>query len=251
MLVVKRLRAILLLAAVSMLLSGCGGGETKVSTTRTTAPAVTYPAYEQVIRDYWAAFNAFNIEKCLSYLEPAYAVSRRPGLESELEEFKKGRMLGVKMVVDSVSPPATMENGQLQVQVTMKITPRGLSNDRYLIYDLVSLDGVWKITRQRDDPDKTPPGREPENLKAETVTVSQVKLTWEDKTSRESGYLVERAADKSFQTSLVSFTLPVNSTSYTDTTVAAGATYYYRVFAFNKAGNSDASNRIDVTIPAA
>jgi hypothetical protein len=242
----KRTGLLLSFVAAALVLAGCSGGQ--AATTSSATP--TYPAYEQIIRDYWAAFNQYDLEKCVSYLEPAYAERRRSGIESELDQFQMGKILGVQMVVDSVSAPATMEDGRLEVKVTMKIWPRGLSDDRYLMYYLVEVDGVLKIARQTDDPDKTPPGREPQNLAAEVVGNSQVNLTWEERSSAETGVLVRRSTDRAAQTDVVDVTLPADSNSYTDTTVEPGTTYYYRVYAFNKAGNSDQSNIVTVVIPA-
>ena len=236
----------LLVLAVLAAPSGCGG---KAPTSQTSAQATT-PAYEQVIRDYWAAFNAYDLEKCVSYLDPAYAETRRKGIESELDQFKFGKVFGIKMVVDSVSAQATMADGRLDVRVTMKISPGGFSDDRYLIYSLVQSGGVWKIARQRDDPDKTPPHSEPENLEVESVSATQVKLVWEEVSSRETGVRVERSPNALFEVDLVTIDLPENSSTYTDTTVTPGVTYYYRVRVFNKAGASDPSARVKVAVPA-
>jgi hypothetical protein len=216
----------------------------------TTGPTTDAGLCQQVIRDYWAAFNAFDLEKCMSYLDPAYAVTRRAGVESELKNFAQGSGLGVKMVVADFPEIKTMDDGRLDIRVTMKITPPHLSPDQYLMFYMVKIDGVWKIARQTSDPDRNPPRSAPRNFKADEVSVSGVVLSWTDSSTRETGYRVERASDRYFRNDLVSFSLPANSTNYIDTTVKAGATYYYRVFAFNKVGDSTASDRLTVVIPA-
>ena len=66
--------------------------------------------------------------------------------------------------------------------------------------------------------------------------------------------VVRRATDPGFTTALADFPLGAAATSYTDTTVAEGTTYYYRVRAENEASNSAWSNTVTVlytTIPAA
>jgi hypothetical protein len=142
-----------------------------------------------------------------------------------------------------------MADGRLDMRVTVKVTPKGLSADRYLKYYMVQDGDTWKIARQSTDYDKTPPGG-PQNLDPVAVSASQVDIKWDDKSSRETGYRVERALDKTFKDSLVSFILPANTTTFSDTTIVPGTSYYYRVYAFSKAGDSDSSARIFVTVPA-
>ena len=65
---------------------------------------------------------------------------------------------------------------------------------------------------------------------------------------------VRRATDPGFTTALADFPLGPAATTYTDTTVTEGTTYYYRVRAENEASNSAWSNTVTVvytTIPAA
>jgi hypothetical protein len=224
---------------------------TAVVVTTTAAPTSDAALCQQVIRDYWAAFNAFDLEKCMSYLDPAYAETRRAGVEGDLKQFEQGRGLGVRMVVGDFTGITTMDDGRLDIRVTMKITPARLSPDQYLLFYMVKIDGVWKIARQTSDPDRNPPRSAPGDFKAGNISVSRVDLSWTDTSTRETGYRVERASDRYFRNDLVSFSLPADSTTYSDTTVKAGTTYYYRVFAFNKVGDSTASDRLTVIIPAA
>ena len=66
--------------------------------------------------------------------------------------------------------------------------------------------------------------------------------------------VVRRATDPGFTTALADFPLGAAATSYTDTAVTEGTTYYYRVRAENEASNSAWSNTVTVlytTVPAA
>lgn len=64
-----------------------------------------------------------------------------------------------------------------------------------------------------------------------------VGLSWTDLASNETGFRIERRTDSSGPWTFLA-TVGPNVTTYTDTAVAAGATYLYRVAAFNAAGNS-------------
>jgi regulation of enolase protein 1 (concanavalin A-like superfamily) len=84
----------------------------------------------------------------------------------------------------------------------------------------------------------TPPAA-PTSLAA-TVSGSSIALSWADNASNEDNYLVERSTDNVNFSQIAS--LPANSMTYTDATVAGGITYYYRVRASNSAGPSGYSN---------
>ena len=77
---------------------------------------------------------------------------------------------------------------------------------------------------------------------------ARVNLTWTDKSSNESGFIIERKTGVSGTWQAVTTTL-ANVTSYIDTTVAAGTLYVYRVRATNPSGDSDNSNEATVTTP--
>jgi len=95
-----------------------------------------------------------------------------------------------------------------------------------------------------DPPPLTPPAA-PSNLTATTAT-STALLAWDDNADNEDGFKVERGTDG------VSFSeidsVGKNSTFYVDSPLSPD-TYYYRVRAFNTAGNSDYSNTASTTIP--
>ncbi|MFH1383105.1 MAG: cytochrome c3 family protein [Chloroflexota bacterium] len=91
----------------------------------------------------------------------------------------------------------------------------------------------------------------PTGLSATAISATQVNLTWTDNANNESGFLIQRATDNTFSTNLVTLTVGANIRSYNDTSVIAGTTYYFRVFATGSAGNSAASNIASVTTPAA
>jgi fibronectin type 3 domain-containing protein len=71
-------------------------------------------------------------------------------------------------------------------------------------------------------------------------SVGSLSLTWVNNASNATGYGVERSSD-GFSFSQIA-QLASSATSYLDGSLAAGATYYYRTYAFNNAGSSGYSN---------
>jgi hypothetical protein len=85
----------------------------------------------------------------------------------------------------------------------------------------------------------------PTSLSATAVSQSQINLTWADNATNETGYNVEISADGVNWGPPIS--LPVNSTSYSQTGLAAGTKMFYRVYAYNSVGNSAYSNIASAT----
>jgi hypothetical protein len=78
----------------------------------------------------------------------------------------------------------------------------------------------------------TPPPAAPSNLIATVIDAYNVNLVWTDNANNELGFQVERATGAGGPWAVVG-TVGVNVTGYTDSGLAAGTTYYYRVSAFN------------------
>jgi FtsP/CotA-like multicopper oxidase with cupredoxin domain len=65
-----------------------------------------------------------------------------------------------------------------------------------------------------------------------------VNLSWTDNSLNETNFLVERATNAGFTAGLVTFILGPNVTTMADSSAASSTTYYYRVYATNKIGDS-------------
>jgi len=90
-----------------------------------------------------------------------------------------------------------------------------------------------------------PPPNAPSNLVATPISSSQINLTWQDNSSDETGFKIERKTGSGSYSQIA--TVGVNVTSYSNTLLSANTTYYYRVRAYNAAGNSNYSNEASAT----
>lgn len=71
-----------------------------------------------------------------------------------------------------------------------------------------------------------------------SVDTGEVLIGWNDNSLNEAGFILEKSTDNVTFNPLAQ--LVANSYSYSDTEVVEGATYYYRVTAYNSVGNSAA-----------
>ena len=89
----------------------------------------------------------------------------------------------------------------------------------------------------------------PSNLTAQAASCNQINLSWQDNATNETGFKVERATSSSGPWSQIT-TLGANATSYANTGLNQSTIYYYRVYAYNAAGNSSYSNTALTATPA-
>jgi len=78
----------------------------------------------------------------------------------------------------------------------------------------------------------------PATLTAEAISTHEIRLTWSDDASNETGYLVEYAYGWGGMWTEATAMLPANTTTYTQRYIPQGVTFYYRVKAVNAAGGS-------------
>ena len=93
----------------------------------------------------------------------------------------------------------------------------------------------------------------PSGLGATPASATSVNLSWTNNATNQTGFHLDRATDSGFTQNLITLTLPASPNSYVDTAtgLAPGNTFYYRIRAFNSAGDSGNSNMASVTIPLA
>jgi titin len=101
----------------------------------------------------------------------------------------------------------------------------------------------------------TPPLAAPLNLAATTISTTEIDLTWTDNSGNEDGFKIERCQGSGCTNFAEIDQVSAGVVSYSNTGLTSGATYIYRVRAFNAGGNSAYSNTssatTSVTAPAA
>ena len=80
----------------------------------------------------------------------------------------------------------------------------------------------------------------PTGLTATATDVSVIRLSWTDASRSEVRYTLERSTSADFSNA-TKVLLPINSTSYQDSTVARGTQYFYRITAENFRGAGSAT----------
>ncbi len=92
-----------------------------------------------------------------------------------------------------------------------------------------------------------PPPAPPTNLEVTAAAPTRVDLSWEDNSTNETGFEVERATGSGAFQRIA--TVSASTALYSDRTVTAGTTYRYRVRAVGSGGNSLYSNTVEVRAP--
>ncbi|HOQ39694.1 MAG TPA: fibronectin type III domain-containing protein [Fervidobacterium sp.] len=89
----------------------------------------------------------------------------------------------------------------------------------------------------------------PTNLAATALSSTQIKLAWQDNSTNETGFKIERKTGSGTWTETAEAS--ANATTYTETGLDSDTTYYYRIRAYNDYGDSDYSNVASATTSVA
>ncbi len=95
-------------------------------------------------------------------------------------------------------------------------------------------------------PPPDPTVKAPSNLTATPISDKQIDLQWVDNANNETEFLIQRDTSPTFTAPVVKTTW-ADSTSFSDTGLSPGTTYYYRVMAHNATDSSGFSNTATAT----
>lgn len=88
----------------------------------------------------------------------------------------------------------------------------------------------------------------PSNLAATPLSYTQIRLTWTDNSTDETGFYIERKIGAAGNFTQLT-TAAANAVSYTNTTgLTADTTYYYRMRSYNASGSSSYSNEVSIPL---
>jgi hypothetical protein len=112
-----------------------------------TSAGVTEEAELQALRqlaaDYWEAFNIYDADRALSYLEENYRLTRESDIRGDIGRLKTFK---VKLGVSEESAPEL--SGSVAAQMSVKIKePLGT---RLVLMTFIKVDGQWKITHAEE-----------------------------------------------------------------------------------------------------
>jgi hypothetical protein len=131
----------------------------------------------------------------------------------------------------NLTPSAATRWTSRTIQVTVDDGKLTLSNGAGAVNNKLNFVQIVSAGSTGSSLDTTPPAAA-SALKASALSTTQLKLTWTDNSSRESGYRIERSSDGGNTYTFVT-NVAANMTSYTDSGRSAGTTYRYRVAAYN------------------
>ncbi|MFD0992493.1 discoidin domain-containing protein [Tenacibaculum geojense] len=150
-----------------------------------------------------------------------------------------GMQSGVYYTNDNLSNWVSFSKNLPGVQTTDLEIHYGIRKLRLATYGR----GIWESDLyNEDDSDSDIALAAPSNLTG-TVNNKSVNLTWQDNSTNESGFTIQRNDGQGF--SRISYVN--NVSSFTDENLANG-TYKYRVRAYDSTDYSDFSNSIEITI---
>lgn len=145
----------------------------------------------------------------------------------------------------SALPPLTTSSAPVLLHASRStpLTPLPAARSGSIIVSTSSLSGTTSAINLPLRP--TIPAA-PSNLVASVVSATQISLRWTSNSTNEVGFIIERMPAGGGWVQIA--TAPSGATAYQDASLNSPAAYYYRVYAYNSAGNSLYSNIAVTTI---
>lgn len=117
----------------------CGGGPTPTLSPGPVADPDEAETLRGLAFGYWEAFNAYDADRVLAYLEDGYRQEREEKVRTEIGRID---LFNVQLGVSEEAPPWIIDGGGREMYLTMK-EPLGTRRIRMEFRDI---EGEWKIT---------------------------------------------------------------------------------------------------------
>ena len=135
----RRWAAVGMFAALAVAGVGCGGAPTPTLSPGPVADPEEAGMLRELAFGYWEAFNAYDPDRVLAYLEDEYRQQREEQVRTEIGRID---LFNVQLGVTEEAPPWIIDGGKREMYLTMK-EPLGTRRIRMEFRDV---EGEWKIT---------------------------------------------------------------------------------------------------------
>lgn len=118
----------------------------------TPPPAATaeedIEAARQAVFAYREAFNNYDVEGALAFLEESHRAEagREDGIRSDIGQMET---YGIKLGVEEEAEPTVTADGKVEIYIKLDVPVFG-QQDRHIIYQLMEIEGEWKICSSED-----------------------------------------------------------------------------------------------------
>jgi hypothetical protein len=103
-------------------------------------------AARQAVFAYREAFNNYDVEGALAFLEESHRADREDGIRSDIGQMKA---YGIKLGVEEEAEPTITDDGMVAIYIKLDVPVFG-QKDRHVIYYLMEIEGEWKICVSED-----------------------------------------------------------------------------------------------------
>lgn len=182
------------------------------------------------------------VAEVVSGSEVSLSWADRSGNESGFRVYRKTGATVVWTVIGSVGSNVTT------------LRDNGLSTGTTYLYRVTAWNSVGESTASNEvsvttasTGSGTAPAS-PRSLQATATSRSVISLAWIDSSTNESGFLIQRKSASSQPWTTITRTV-ADLTTYEDTGLTSGATYFYQVKALSGSLESTPSNEVGVVLP--
>jgi hypothetical protein len=120
---------------------------------KTQPPATTteedIEAARQVVFAYREAYNNYDVEGALSFLEESHRAEREDEIRSDIAQMDT---YNIKLGVEEEAEPEVTADGMVAIYIKLDVPVFG-QKDRHVVYKLTELAGEWKICISEDVPE--------------------------------------------------------------------------------------------------